>query len=77
MKSIEPIRETELFTSEWFGLILLPLVSYAADGLNTIMFFIRTNLLAMDVPPPDDLAKAKSIDLRYATRLTLYCRVRC
>ncbi|KAF8597562.1 hypothetical protein BDV93DRAFT_499519 [Ceratobasidium sp. AG-I] len=63
VKSIEPIRETELFTSEWFGLILLPLVSYAADGLNTIMFFIRTNLLAMNVPPPDDLAKAKSIDL--------------
>jgi hypothetical protein len=30
------------------------------------MFFIRSNLLAMNVPPPDDLAKAKSIDLRYA-----------
>ncbi|KAG8745070.1 hypothetical protein FRC10_008922 [Ceratobasidium sp. 414] len=63
VKSIEPIRETELFTSEWFGLILLPLVSYAGDGLNTIMFFIRSNLLSQKVTPPDDLAKAKSIDL--------------
>ncbi|KAG8751904.1 hypothetical protein FRC12_012210 [Ceratobasidium sp. 428] len=63
VKSIEPVRETELFTSEWFGLILLPLVSYAGDGLNTIMFFIRSNLLAQNVTPPDDLAKAKSIDL--------------
>ncbi|KAG9092904.1 hypothetical protein FRC06_011742 [Ceratobasidium sp. 370] len=63
VKSVEPIRETELFTSEWFGLILLPLVSYAGDGLNTIMFFIRSNLLAQKVTPPDDLAKAKSIDL--------------
>jgi Ca2+:H+ antiporter len=42
---------------------LLPLVSYAGDGLNTIMFFIRSNLMGMNVAPPDDLAKAKSIDL--------------
>ncbi|KDN39109.1 hypothetical protein RSAG8_09016, partial [Rhizoctonia solani AG-8 WAC10335] len=63
VKSIEPIREERLFTSEWFGLILLPLVSYAGDGLNTIMYFIRTNLMKMHVEPPNDLAKAKSIDL--------------
>ena len=63
VKSIEPIREAQLFTSEWFGLILLPLVSYAGDGLNTIMFFIRTNLMGMNVAPPEDFAKAKSIDL--------------
>lgn len=63
----------ELFTSEWFGLILLPLVSYAGDGLNTVMFFIQTNLLAMKVHPPEDLAKAKSIDLRYARFIVLCC----
>ncbi|QRV99134.1 Sodium/calcium exchanger protein [Ceratobasidium sp. AG-Ba] len=63
VKSIEPIRETELFTSEWFGLILLPLVSFAGDALNTTMFYIRSNLLAQHVKPPTDLAKAKSIDL--------------
>ncbi|KEP46635.1 sodium/calcium exchanger protein [Rhizoctonia solani 123E] len=63
VKSIEPIREERLFTSEWFGLILLPLVSYAGDGLNTIMYFIRTNLMKMHMEPPNDLAKAKSIDL--------------
>ncbi|KAJ1301358.1 hypothetical protein OPQ81_003757 [Rhizoctonia solani] len=63
VKSIEPIREERLFTSEWFGLILLPIVSFAGDGLNTIMYFIRTNLMKMHIEPPNDLAKAKSIDL--------------
>ncbi|KAG8733550.1 hypothetical protein FRC11_005303 [Ceratobasidium sp. 423] len=63
VKSIEPIREERLFTSEWFGLILLPFVSFAGDGLNTIMYFIRTNLMKMHMEPPNDLAKAKSIDL--------------
>ncbi|GAB1526328.1 hypothetical protein RhiTH_009495 [Rhizoctonia solani] len=48
----------------WFGLVLLPLISFAGDGLNTLMFFIRSNLMKMDVRWPNDLAKAKSIDLR-------------
>ncbi|CEL53188.1 Vacuolar calcium ion transporter OS=Schizosaccharomyces pombe (strain 972 / ATCC 24843) GN=vcx1 PE=3 SV=1 [Rhizoctonia solani AG-1 IB] len=63
VKSIDIVREKRIFTSEWFGLILLPLVSFAGDGLNTIMFFIRSNLMKMDVQRPNDLAKAKSIDL--------------
>ncbi|CAE6505412.1 unnamed protein product [Rhizoctonia solani] len=65
--AIKPIREQvdekKLFTDEWFGLILLPLLSYAGDGLNATMYFIRTSLLSQNVTPPEDLAKAKSIDL--------------
>ncbi|KAF8748556.1 hypothetical protein RHS01_10772 [Rhizoctonia solani] len=54
------IRAKRLFSSE---AILLPLISFAGDGLNTLMFFIRSNLMKMDVRWPNDLAKAKSIDL--------------
>ncbi|KAF8688477.1 hypothetical protein RHS03_09756, partial [Rhizoctonia solani] len=54
----------------WFGLILLPLISFAGDGLNTLMFFIRSNLMKMDVRWPNDLAKAKSIDL--SVQFTLF-----
>ncbi|KAG8733194.1 hypothetical protein FRC11_008053 [Ceratobasidium sp. 423] len=65
--AIKPIREQvdekRLFTDEWFGLILLPLLSYAGDGLNAVMYFIRTSLFSQNVAPPEDFAKAKSIDL--------------
>ncbi|CUA76319.1 Vacuolar calcium ion transporter [Rhizoctonia solani] len=65
--AIKPIREQvdekKLFTDEWFGLVLLPLLSYAGDGLNAVMYFIRTSLFSQNVTPPEDLAKAKSIDL--------------
>ncbi|KAG8726918.1 hypothetical protein FRC12_022983 [Ceratobasidium sp. 428] len=64
---IKPIREQsdekKLFTDEWFGLVLLPLLSYAGDGLNTTMYFIRSHLFSQDLAPPEDFAKAKSIDL--------------
>lgn len=65
--AIKPIREQvdekKLFTDEWFGLVLLPLLSYAGDGLNAIMYFIRTSMLSQNVAPPQDHASAKSIDL--------------
>ncbi|CAE6493658.1 unnamed protein product [Rhizoctonia solani] len=65
--AIKPIREQvdekRIFTDEWFGLVLLPLLSYAGDGLNAVMYFIRTSMLSQVVTPPEDLAKAKSIDL--------------
>ncbi|KAF8594654.1 hypothetical protein BDV93DRAFT_565179, partial [Ceratobasidium sp. AG-I] len=71
---IKPIREQsddkKLFTDEWFGLVLLPLISYAGDGLNTTMYFIRTHLFSQDIAPPDDFAKAKNIDL--AIQFTLF-----
>ena len=55
---------------QWFGLVLLPLISYAGDGLNTTMYFIRTHLFSQDIAPPDDFAKAKNIDL--AIQFTLF-----
>ncbi|CAE6509072.1 unnamed protein product [Rhizoctonia solani] len=65
--AIKPIREQvdekKLFTDEWFGLVLLPLLSYAGDGLNAVMYHIRTSMLSQNVTPPEDIAKAKSIDL--------------
>ncbi|CAE6416938.1 unnamed protein product [Rhizoctonia solani] len=65
--AIKPIREQvdekKMFTDEWFGLVLLPLLSYAGDGLNAVMYFIRTSMLSQDVAPPQDHASAKSIDL--------------
>ncbi|KAG9104188.1 hypothetical protein FRC07_009838, partial [Ceratobasidium sp. 392] len=71
---IKPIREQsdekKLFTDEWFGLVLLPLLSYAGDGLNATMYFIRSHLFSQDIAPPEDFAKAKSIDL--AIQFTLF-----
>ncbi|QRV82042.1 Sodium/calcium exchanger protein [Ceratobasidium sp. AG-Ba] len=71
---IKPIREQsdekKLFTDEWFGLVLLPLLSFAGDGLNATMFFIRSHLFSQNVNPPEDFAKAKSIDL--AIQFTLF-----
>ncbi|KAG9092727.1 hypothetical protein FRC06_011818, partial [Ceratobasidium sp. 370] len=71
---IKPIREQsddkKVFTDEWFGLVLLPLLSYAGDGLNATMYFIRSHLFSQDLPPPEDFAKAKSIDL--AIQFTLF-----
>jgi hypothetical protein len=48
---------------QWFGLVLLPLLSYAGDGLNTTMYFIRTSVFSHKMAHPDDFAKAKNIDL--------------
>lgn len=68
---IKPIREkSDLFTDEWFGLVLLPLLSFAGDGLNATMFFIRTHLFSQNIQPPEDFARAKSIDL--AIQFTLF-----
>ncbi|CAE6439724.1 unnamed protein product [Rhizoctonia solani] len=47
VSSIEEVRDRQTISSEWFGLILLPLLSFAADGPES----------------PDELAKARSIDL--------------
>ncbi|RXW25848.1 hypothetical protein EST38_g60 [Candolleomyces aberdarensis] len=57
---------TEFTSSErWFGLILLPLVSYAADGTVAIVYFIRRLLkhYFKEPAPVSTLAKARAIDL--------------
>lgn len=49
----------------WFGVILLPLVSFAADGALATLFFVRyaLRLFFGTPPPPAELAKGRAIDL--------------
>jgi len=65
VESIESVREEGTIAEEWFGLILLPLVSFAADGAVAIVFFLRTSLRHFLGKPqvPSELAKARAIDL--------------
>jgi Ca2+:H+ antiporter len=65
--SVEPIRENQIFTDEWFGLVLLPLVSFSADGAIAVGFFIHRSVgyifKLREPQPPTTLAKAEAIDL--------------
>jgi Ca2+:H+ antiporter len=49
----------------WFGIILLPIVSFSADAAIAIVFFARTCLrhFCRAPTPPDILAEARAIDL--------------
>jgi Ca2+:H+ antiporter len=49
----------------WFGIILLPIVSFSADGAVAIAFFLRSFLRRFITAPqpPDLLAEARAIDL--------------
>ncbi|KAL4244451.1 Ca(2+):cation antiporter (CaCA) family protein [Abortiporus biennis] len=66
VESIESVREAGNIEEEWFGLILLPIVSFSADGVVAIIYFVRkvirhfTGKKYMD---PSPLAKARAIDL--------------
>ncbi|KAJ7634972.1 hypothetical protein FB45DRAFT_910386 [Roridomyces roridus] len=55
----------DLFTKEWFGLILLPLVSFSGDAFNAILYFIRATYRSLrgQSAPPNTLANARPIDL--------------
>ncbi|KAF9653776.1 hypothetical protein BDM02DRAFT_3182767 [Thelephora ganbajun] len=63
--SLERVRAGGIIKEEWFGLILLPLVSFAADGAVATVFFLRTSLQYFWGKPqvPSELAKARAIDL--------------
>lgn len=63
--SLEHVRETRNIGEEWFGLILLPLVSFAADGAVAVVYFLRTSLKHFLGKPkvPEELARARAIDL--------------
>ena len=53
------------FVGRWFGLILLPCVSFAADGFVAVTYFIRHMFrhFFREPAPPTALAKAEAIDL--------------
>ncbi|KAK7061444.1 vacuolar calcium ion transporter [Favolaschia claudopus] len=63
--SIEFVREEGGIKQEWFGLILLPLVSFSGDGFLAVAFFIRSTFRWMrgQRPPPATLANARPIDM--------------
>ncbi|KAF9246915.1 hypothetical protein BU15DRAFT_57871 [Melanogaster broomeanus] len=65
--SIEPLNERSRVTSEWFGLILLPLISFSADGAVAIGYFLHRSagyfFKLREPEPPATLAKAEAIDL--------------
>ncbi|KAF9510865.1 hypothetical protein BS47DRAFT_1299593 [Hydnum rufescens UP504] len=59
--SLEHLRETSGVKQEWFGLILLPVVSFAAQALVAMIYFVK--MLFMEPEPPKMLAQARTIDL--------------
>jgi len=63
--SIEFVREEGGIQPEWFGLILLPLVSFSGDGFLAIIFFFRScfRYLRGQPSPPATMANARPIDL--------------
>ncbi|EMD35929.1 hypothetical protein CERSUDRAFT_115832 [Gelatoporia subvermispora B] len=66
VESIEFVREEGNIEVEWFGLILLPIVSFAADGTVAIVDFtlsIFKHLTGIEVKEPEPLARARAIDL--------------
>ena len=51
----------------WFGIVLLPIVSFSADAAVAVTFFIRQSLKVYfgfhPPPPPESLAQARAIDM--------------
>jgi len=60
--SLEHVRKTSGVKQEWFGLILLPVVSFAAQALVAIIYFLK-KMLFMKPEPPEMLAQGRTIDL--------------
>lgn len=65
--SIDTVREHSSITEEWFGIVLLPIVSFSADGTIAFGYFIHRSIchvLKLKRPaPPSSLAEAKAIDM--------------
>jgi len=63
--STKAVRKVLHIEEEWFGLILIPFISYAADGTVAIVYFIRHLLrhYLTEPAPPTTLARGESIDL--------------
>ena len=66
MESIEFVRESSGIREEWFGLILLPFVSFSADGAVAVIFFCQAvydRITNKEVHVPSMLARGRAIDL--------------
>ncbi|EJD00396.1 uncharacterized protein FOMMEDRAFT_91401 [Fomitiporia mediterranea MF3/22] len=62
VESIEHVREDGKITEEWFGLILLPIVSFSADGAIAVLYFFR-KMLFLKPESPKALAEGRQIEL--------------
>ncbi|GLB33484.1 putative Ca(2) cation antiporter (CaCA) (TC 2.A.19) family protein [Lyophyllum shimeji] len=65
VESVEFVRESGNIEEEWFGMFLLPIVSWAANGFVAIVYFLRYLFkhFFKEPAPPQELAKARAIDL--------------
>ncbi|KAN0135210.1 H+/Ca2+ exchanger Vxc1-like protein [Lactarius tabidus] len=67
VESIEYVRGRGNIKEEWFGIVLLPIVSFSADATVAITYFVRQSLkvyLGFRSPlPPESLAQARAIDM--------------
>ncbi|KNZ79572.1 Vacuolar calcium ion transporter [Termitomyces sp. J132] len=63
VESIEFVPDE--LSDRWFGMFLLPICSWAANGFVTIVYFIRYTCKHFfeEPEPPAELAKARAIDL--------------
>ncbi|KAJ6567185.1 hypothetical protein DFH09DRAFT_1314304 [Mycena vulgaris] len=63
--SIEFVRKSGGIQEEFFGLVILPLVSFSGDGFIAIIFFIRSwfRYFRGQPSPPATMANARPIDL--------------
>lgn len=63
VSSIQPMKTK--VREEWFGLVLIPLVSYAADGVLVTVYFILSLFPWLGEPykPAGSLAETRAIDL--------------
>ncbi|KAJ6516216.1 hypothetical protein C8R45DRAFT_959313 [Mycena sanguinolenta] len=63
--SIDFVKEEGGIKQEFFGLVVLPLVSFSGDGFLAIVFFIRSGIqhLRGQPSPPSTMANARPIDL--------------
>jgi len=68
VRSVKPMRTRGILRQEFFGMVLLPLVSYSADGILSVVYFARHHIKAYRKDPtpilPAELAQGRSIDLR-------------
>ncbi|KAI9059435.1 hypothetical protein FKP32DRAFT_1579866 [Trametes sanguinea] len=66
VESIDEVRENSGIDTEWFGMILLPIVSFSADGAVAIIFFFQSiydHLTGREILVPSMLARGRAIDL--------------
>jgi len=64
--SVKPLRSKSGIQEEWFGIVLLPLVSFSADGILSVVYFVRrqiNHLRGDKTPLETQLAQGRSIDI--------------